>query len=108
MRRAAPPPRRRLRRLVLSAIALYSVGGVASLTHHPPWRPLYMRPGLPSARWPCGSHGAPIPTTRPDGEEPTDEQPPPAPDGLPELDWGEFERAFRAYTDRSREPAGMS
>jgi hypothetical protein len=41
----------------------------------------------------------------PRGEEPFDEQPPPEPDGLPDLDWESFERQFRSYSER--EPAAV-
>ena len=40
------------------------------------------------------------------GDDPTDRRPPPDPDGLPEFDWHAFERQVRAYTNRSRQPAG--
>jgi uncharacterized membrane protein YfcA len=96
-----------LRRLVIAAISLYVVGGFASLTHHP---------ALAASLYACGiavcalavwlARGTDSDDPPSDGEEPTDEQPPPAPDGLPELDWTEFERAFREYADRR--PAGVS
>jgi uncharacterized membrane protein YfcA len=98
-----------LRRLVISAIALYTVGAVASLTHHPALAAALYATGIAVcalAVWLARGTDSDDPPS--DGEEPTDEQPPPAPDGLPELDWGEFERAFREYADRSREPARAS
>jgi hypothetical protein len=44
----------------------------------------------------------------PDGgdDDPTDREPPPDPDGLPQFDWAAFERQFRAYSRRPRSPAG--
>jgi hypothetical protein len=97
-----------LRRLVLSALGLYAVGGLASLTHHPALAALVYAAGImicALAAWLSRGTDSEDP---PDDEEPVDERPPPEPDGLPELDWAEFERAFRAYSEsgREREPAG--
>jgi hypothetical protein len=98
-----------LQRLVLSAIALYVVGGIASLKHHTTLAALVYAAGIAVcalALW--LSRGA-DPGEEPPrgGDEPTDESPPPRPDGLPQFDWAAFEREFRTYTERpdSREPA---
>ena len=37
------------------------------------------------------------------GGEPSDEQPPPSPDGLPEFDWAAFEEQFRAHAESAPE-----
>jgi uncharacterized membrane protein YfcA len=98
-----------LRRLVLSAVALYAVGAIASLSHHPLLAGLVYAAGIfvcTLAVW--LSRGTDPEDPPQDGDEPRDERPPPSPDGLPELDWGEFERAFRAYSERTRDPAGIS
>jgi hypothetical protein len=98
-------PRGELRRLVISALALYAVGGVASITHHPALAGLVYAAGIVTcalAVWLSRGTDSEGP---PGGEQPVDEQPPPEPDGLPELDWREFERAFRTYSER--EPAGV-
>jgi hypothetical protein len=100
-----------LRRLVLSAVALYAVGAIASVSHHPMIAALVYAAGIAVcalAVW--LSRGSDSEDPPSDGHEPSDERPPPEPDGLPELDldWGEFERAFRAYADRNRPPAGVS
>jgi hypothetical protein len=100
-----------LRRLVLSAIALYGVGAIASFSHHPIIAALVYAAGIvvcALAVW--LSRGSDPEDPPSDGKEPSDERPPPEPDGVPELDldWGEFERAFRAYAERSRRPAGVS
>jgi hypothetical protein len=95
-----------LRRLIASALALYAVGGLASLTHHASLAGLVYAAGImvcALAAWLSRGTDSEGP---PRGEDPVDEQPPPEPDGLPELDWSEFERAFRAYSERTG--AGVS
>ena len=99
-----------LRRLVASALVLYAVGGVASITHHRSLAALVYAAGIATcalAAWLSRGSDSEGP---PRGDEPVDEQPPPEPDGLPELDWAEFEQAFRSYAerDRDREPAGVA
>ncbi len=95
-----------LRRLVLSAIALYAVGGLASLTHHPVLAGLLYAAGImvcALAAWLSRGSDSEDP---PDGEEPVDEHPPPEPDGLPTFDWAAFERDFRAYSQQhTQDPA---
>jgi hypothetical protein len=103
-----PLPRGELRRLVFSALTLYAVGVFASLTHHPVLAGVVYVSGIAAcalAAWLSrGIDGEDPPGG---GEEPTDEGPPPDdPDGLPVFDWGAFERQFRAYANRSRQPAG--
>jgi hypothetical protein len=90
-----------LRRLVLSAIGLYAVGGVASVTGHPGLAGLLYAAGIVTcalAAWLSRGTDSEDP---PDSGEPVDERPPPEPDGLPPFDWPEFERAFRTYAERS-------
>jgi hypothetical protein len=94
-----------LRRLVLSALGLYAVGGVASLSHHPMLAAVVYAAGIvvcALAAWLSRGSDSEDP---PGGEEPVDEQPPPEDDGLPRFDWDAFERDFRAYSER--EPAGV-
>jgi uncharacterized membrane protein YfcA len=94
-------PRADLRRLVLSAVLLYIVGAVASVSHHPILAGLVYAAGIfvcTIALW--LSRGTDPEDPPHGGEEPTDERPPPSPDGVPEFDWDTFERAFRAYSDR--------
>lgn len=101
-------PAAELRRLVLCALALYAIGGLASLTRHPVLAGLVYAAGIGTcalAAWLSRGVDSGGP---PRGEEPVDEQPPPEPDGLPELDWASFERDFRRYTDQERTPAGRS
>jgi hypothetical protein len=95
-----------LRRLVFSAVALYLVGAIASVSHHPILAGIVYAAGIfvcTLAVW--LSRGTDPEDPPQGGEEPSDERPPPSPDGLPQLDWAEFERAFRAYSER--EPAGV-
>jgi hypothetical protein len=101
-------PGTELRRLVFSALALYAIGGIASLTHHPVLAALVDATGIgvcALAAWLSRGSDSEDP---PDGEDPVDEQPPPGPDGLPMFDWDAFERDFQAYSERSgrtdREP----
>jgi hypothetical protein len=96
-----------LRRLVFSAVALYLVGLLATVTHHALIAALVYAAGIAVcalAVW--LSRGSDSEDPPPGDEEPTDERPPPSPDGLPEFDWARFERAFRAYADRDRDRVG--
>lgn len=99
-------PRSELRRLVLCALTLYAVGGLASLTHHGALAGLVYGSGIlvaALAAWLSRGRDADDPPD--DSDEPVDEQPPPEPDGIPRLDWVAFERDFRAYTERVGEPS---
>jgi hypothetical protein len=89
-----------LRRLVVSALGLYAVGGLASLTHHRLLAALVYSAGIvvcALAAWLSRGSDSEDP---PGGEDPVDEQPPPEPDGLPRFDWDLFEREFRTYSER--------
>ena len=88
-----PLPRHELRRLVLAALTLYGVGVYASVTHHAALAAWLSR-GSDSDDPPGG-----------DDDGPTDHEPPHDPDGMPAFDWAAFERQFRAYSSRPREPA---
>jgi uncharacterized membrane protein YfcA len=94
-----------LKRLVAAALALYGVGGIASLTHHSALAGIVYAAGIVTcalAVWLSRGSDSEDP---PRGDEPVDEHPPPEPDGMPPLDWAEFERSFRAYAEgRRREP----
>lgn len=104
-----PLPRTELRRLVLAALSLYAVGVLASLTHHAVLAGVVYVSGIAAcalAAWLSrGSDDSEGPPGG--GEDPIDPGPPPdSPDGLPLFDWAAFERQFRAYSSRRREPAG--
>lgn len=95
-----------LHRLVLSGLSLYAVGGLAVLAHRVTLAGLVFAAGIITcalAVWLSRGTDAQDP---PEGEELADEPPPSGPDGLPELDWDQFERAFRAYA--AREWAGTA
>src|SRR5437764_4683560 len=103
-------PNSDLRRLVLSALALYVVGAVATITHHTTVAALLYATGIgvcALALWLSrGTDSGDDPPRG--GGEPSDAQPPPSPDGLPEFDWAAFEEEFRAHADspsRRRESA---
>ncbi len=108
----ARPPRRSvpaadLRRLVIAAISLYAVGGLASVTHHQVLAGFVYATGIAVcalAAWLSRGWDSEDP---PQGEEPVDQQPPPEPDGLPTLDWAHFEAQFHAYSDRRPHPLGV-
>ena len=103
--RRAPAPTE-LRRLVLSALGLYAVGGISSFTSHPTLAAIVFASGVSTcalALW--LSRGTDSGDDRPrGGEDPADEWPPEAPDGQPAIDFAQFERDFHAYVGRSREP----
>jgi hypothetical protein len=102
-RRAVPSAD--LRRLVCSALTLYGVGALASLSHHGVLAGIVYAIGIAIcalAAW--LSRGQDSGGGPPDDEDPVDEQPPPEPDGIPWFDWPAFERDFRAYARGSRRP----
>lgn len=90
-----------LRRLVLSAVGLYCVGLLASLTHHGQLAGLVYATGIVVCALAVWLSRGTDPEDPPDDhDEPVDEQPPPEPDGLPAFDWASFEQQFREYSDR--------
>ena len=96
-------PGSELRRLVICALVLYAVGGLASLSHHEILAGFVYGAGIivsALAAWLSRGRDQEDP---PDGDEPVDEPPPPEPDGVPRLDWAAFERDFRAYERGRRE-----
>jgi hypothetical protein len=98
-------PNSELRRLVLSALALYVVGGIATISHHTTVAAFLYAAGIgvcALALWLSrGTDSGDDPPRG--GGEPSDEQPPPSPDGLPEFDWSAFEEEFRAHAQRISE-----
>ncbi len=104
-----PLPRVELRRLVLAAVTLYAVGVFASLTHHPLLAGAVYVSGIAACALAAWLSRGIDPDDPPEdgGEDPPDEGPPSDdPDGIPAFDWTAFERQFRAYSSRRREPAG--
>ena len=99
-------PASELRRLVASALVLYAVGGLATLTHHPALATLVYATGIAIAALAAWLSRGRDQDDPPGGSEPFDEPPPPEPDGVPRLDWERFEREFRDWERRSRQPSG--
>jgi hypothetical protein len=98
-RRAADPAE--LRRLVICALGLYAVGGLATLTHHSVLAAVVYATGISVAALAAWLSRGRDQEDPPDGgSEPVDEQPPPRPDGVPWWDWERFEREFRDYAQR--------
>jgi hypothetical protein len=98
-RRAVDPVE--LRRLVGCALALYAVGGLATLTHHSVLAGLVYAAGIGVAALAAWLSRGRDQEDPPDGgSEPVDEEPPPGPDGVPWSDWERFERDFRSYARR--------
>jgi hypothetical protein len=96
-------PDSELQRLVLSALGLYAVGALATLSDHPTLAALVFAAGITIcafALWLSRGHDSGEDPPR-GGEQPSDERPPPE----PEFDFAAFERQFRDYAERSREPA---
>ena len=95
--------RSELHGLAFAGLCLYAVGGVALAVHHQALASLGFAGGIvicALAVW--LSRGVDSEDPPPDEEHPIDEPPPPGPDGVPRLDWDEFERAFRDYAARER------
>lgn len=93
-------PGRELRMMVLAALGLYAVGALASLTRHPALAAVVYAAGIAVcalAAWLSRGAEPDDPRGGPDSEA---EDPPEGPDGSPDVDWSEFERAFRAYAHR--------
>jgi hypothetical protein len=95
-------PRRDLHRLVFSGLSLYAVGGVAALAHRATLAGLVFAAGIVTCALTVWLSRGPDSEDPPAEDEPTDEPPRPGPDGVPRLEWDEFERAFRAYAAGER------
>ena len=96
-----PVPRADLRWLLLGSLALYAVGLIAFLKHDSGAAALLAAGGIATstlAAW--LSRGADTGDDPPTGDEP----PSPDPGGPLSFDWAQFERDFRAYTERARDP----
>jgi hypothetical protein len=105
-------PGSELRSLVMAALLLYGVGAFASVRHQEALAALVYATGISVCAFAAWlSRGKGDSEDPPDGDEPTDEQPPPEPDGVPRFDWASFERDLHAYSRnrdhaRDREPDG--
>jgi uncharacterized membrane protein YfcA len=101
-RRHVPTPE--LRRLLLAALALYIVGGVAISDGRTTLAIVAFAAGVVSSAFAAWLSRGSDQDDGPGGSEPLDRRPPPEPDGLPEVDWERFERELRDWA-RRREPA---
>lgn len=101
-------PAAELRRLVASALVLYAVGGLATLTHHPALAAMVYASGIAIAALAAWLSRGRDQDDPPGGSEPFDEPPPPEPDGLPGLDWERFEREFRDWERYSHQPSSRA
>jgi hypothetical protein len=91
-----------LHRLVWCGLSLYAVGGLAALAHRQTMAGLVFAAGIFTCALTVWLSRGTDSEDPPGGDKPIDEPPPPGPDGLPELDWDQFERAFRSYAARER------
>jgi hypothetical protein len=102
-------PGAELRNLVLAALLLYAVGALASLHHRSVLATFVYAAGIGVCAFAAWlSRGRGDSEDPPGGDNPSDEHPPPGPEGEPYFDWPSFERELRAYAgdrDREREPA---
>lgn len=97
--------RAELRWLLVGALALYTAGLIALLKHQSHLTALVFAAGIATsalAAW--LSRGRDAGDGPPGDDEPFDGDPPRDPDGVPWIDWPQFERDLLAYTDRRRDP----
>lgn len=100
-----PLPHAELRWPLAGALALYAVGLLALLEHQASLATWLLCAGVTvSALAAWLSRGGDPGGWPPSEDDPVDEQPPSDPDGVPGFDWAGFERDFRAYSERSRDP----
>lgn len=97
-------PRSDIHRLAFSGLCLYAVGAFALVVHRHTLAGLVFAAAIVNCALTVWlSRGIDSEDPPPDdGSEPVDEPSPPGPDGLPRVDWDEFERAFCAYAARDR------
>jgi hypothetical protein len=101
-RRHVPTPE--LRRLLIAALTLYAVGGIAILNGHPTPAVAAFATGVIASAFAAWLSRGPDQDDPPGGHEPF-RRPPPHPDDGPAVDWDRFERELRDW-DRSRQPVG--
>ena len=93
---------------MLSALMLYGVGVFASLTHHVVLGAAAYVAGICAcalAGWLSRGSDSEDP---PGGGKPGGGPPPPGTEGAAPFDWRAFERDFRRYAERRREPTGAN
>jgi hypothetical protein len=92
--------RTELTRLVVAAVLLYGLGVFASLTDHPEPAGIIYGVGIGLCAFAAWLSRGSDPDGGPGDDDPGDVHPPPRPDGVPWIDWAEFERAFWNYAER--------
>jgi uncharacterized membrane protein YfcA len=97
-RRHVPTPE--LRRLLIAALTLYAVGGVAIVDGHPTPAVAAFAAGVIASAFAAWLSRGSDQDDPPGGSEPFDRTPPPHPDGAPEVDWDRFERELRDWARR--------
>lgn len=97
-RRTFPPAD--LRGMVLGALALYTVGLVASLTNRGVMAAVLYASGIALSAFAAWLSRGSDPRRPPSDEDPAQSPPPEGPGHEPLLDWAAFERQFRAYASR--------
>lgn len=102
-RRHVPGPE--LGRLLVATVILYVVGTLAVLDGHSTSAIVAFAGGVIASAFAAWlSRGTDQDDPPGGGWDPSDRTPPPAPDGLPEIDWDRFERERREWA-RERRPA---
>jgi hypothetical protein len=96
-----------LRRLVVAALVLYAAGVFAASRHYPILSALAYATGISVctlAAWLSRGIDSEDPPGGADDRE-WPQGPPSDPGDVPWLDWDAFEREFRSYSERRRDPA---
>jgi hypothetical protein len=97
-RRHVPTPE--LGRLLLAALALYVVGGIAIVDGHATLAVAAFAAGVVASAFAAWLSRGSDPDDGPGGSDPCDRRPPPDPDGMPIIDWDRFERERREWARR--------
>jgi uncharacterized membrane protein YfcA len=97
-------PAAELRRLLIAALALYAVGGVAIVDDRPTPAVVAFAAGVVASAFGAWLSRGPDQDDPPGGAEPFDGPPPPHPNGRLEIDWDRFERELHDWS-RGRQPA---
>jgi hypothetical protein len=98
-----PIERYELRRLVAAAVVLYAVGALASLAHRGVLAGVVYASGIlvcSLAVWLSRGVDRDDGFDGGGGDPPGGEEPPTGPDGLPTIDWDEFERELAGWAEQ--------
>jgi hypothetical protein len=97
-RRHVPTPE--LGRLLVAALALYAVGGVAIADGHATLAVAAFAAGVVASAFAAWLSRGSDQDDGPGDADPRGRRPPPDPDGLPIIDWDRFERELREWARR--------